>query len=100
MSLTFASYKRIGVPGYRLCRENRFEQAVEIFKLNIEEYPDSPDVYYGLGEAYKTNGQREPAGKYFQMAYDKAREVNRHDLEFFKTALKRMKSGLDDSPGN
>ena len=47
--------------GYRLMGSGRIKEAIEIFKLNVEVYPNSWNVYDSLGEAYMNDGQRELA---------------------------------------
>jgi tetratricopeptide (TPR) repeat protein len=42
--------------GYSALRENNYEKAIEIFKINVALYPDSPNVYDSLGEAYFNSG--------------------------------------------
>lgn len=41
----------------------RAEQAVEIFKLNVADYPRSANVYDSLADAYEAAGQKELAIK-------------------------------------
>lgn len=52
--------------GYRLLQEKRIVEAIEVFKLNIEMYPDSWNVYDSLGEAYMENGQNDLAIEHYQ----------------------------------
>lgn len=47
--------------GYVLMRQKKLKEAIEIFKLNIEFYPTSWNVYDSLGEAYMNNGEKELA---------------------------------------
>ncbi|HSP12735.1 MAG TPA: serine hydrolase [Salegentibacter sp.] len=47
--------------GYQLLRSGKTEEAIEVFKINVEEFPDSGNVYDSLGEAYLEAGQRELA---------------------------------------
>jgi CubicO group peptidase (beta-lactamase class C family) len=47
--------------GYRLLGSDRVEGAIEIFKLNVEEYPDASNPYDSLGEAYMEAGELELA---------------------------------------
>lgn len=47
--------------GYVLLQQGRAADAVEIFKLNVEAYPKSANVYDSLGEAYAAAGNRELA---------------------------------------
>jgi glyoxylase-like metal-dependent hydrolase (beta-lactamase superfamily II) len=52
--------------GYRLLMGGRISEAIEVFKMNIEMYPDSWNVYDSLGEAYMENGQNDLAIEYYQ----------------------------------
>jgi hypothetical protein len=56
--------------GYQLMRANHLDQAIEIFKLNVEAYPQSANVYDSLGEAYMNKGDRELAIKNYQKAFE------------------------------
>ena len=47
--------------GYVLMRQNKLLEAIAIFKLNVEFYPASWNVYDSLGEAYMNNGEKELA---------------------------------------
>ena len=47
--------------GYRLLKQKKTREALEIFKLNVESYPQSFNVYDSLAEAYMTNGDEELA---------------------------------------
>jgi len=49
--------------GYELLNMGKTTDAIEILKLNVEAYPDSANVYDGLGEAYMKHGDRELAIK-------------------------------------
>jgi tetratricopeptide (TPR) repeat protein len=53
----------INTLGYRLLRLKRIEQAIEIFKLNVADYPRSANVYDSLADAYEAAGQKELAIK-------------------------------------
>lgn len=58
--------------GYRLLGENRIEAAILLFRINVETFPQSFNVYDSLGEAYMADGQREPA----IANYKKSLEIN------------------------
>lgn len=47
--------------GYNLLALKRVADAVEVFKLNVEDYPQSFNAYDSLGEAYMAGGERELA---------------------------------------
>lgn len=45
--------------GYQLLQMKKVAEAIEIFKLNVEMYPKSANVFDSLGEAYMTSGDKE-----------------------------------------
>lgn len=58
--------------GYQLLGMKKIRDAIEIFKLNVEAYPQASNPYDSLGEAYLMNGDKELALK----NYKKALELN------------------------
>jgi len=44
--------------GYRLLNAKKFSDAIRIFQLNVEAYPQSSNVYDSLGEAYMDDGNK------------------------------------------
>ena len=72
--------------GYFLLGKNRFKEAIEIFKLNVEEYPKAFNVYDSLGEAYMNNGDKELAIK----NYEKSLKLNPENLNAVER-IKRLK---------
>ncbi len=58
--------------GYQLLGIDRVKDAIEIFKLNVEEYPDAFNPYDSLGEGYMIAGEKELAIK----NYAKSLELN------------------------
>ncbi|MBD3276293.1 MAG: serine hydrolase [Candidatus Marinimicrobia bacterium] len=49
--------------GYQLMGAERYADAIEIFKLNVETYPENANAYDSLGEAYMNDGQTDLAIK-------------------------------------
>ena len=47
--------------GYQLIRANQVKQAIRIFQLNVEAYPQSGNTYDSLGEAYMDDGEKAEA---------------------------------------
>jgi CubicO group peptidase (beta-lactamase class C family) len=47
--------------GYYFLGKNKHAEAIEIFRLNVEAFPNSANVYDSLGEAYMKNGHKELA---------------------------------------
>lgn len=58
--------------GYQLLGAGRKQEAIEVFKKNVADYPKSSNVYDSLGEGYKENGEKEMATKF----YKKSLELN------------------------
>ncbi len=46
----------LGVVGRLLLEEGRTDDAIAVFQRNVEAFPDRPDLYNSLGEAYAANG--------------------------------------------
>jgi tetratricopeptide (TPR) repeat protein len=53
--------QRLNRLGYMLLERKRTGDAITIFKLNVEEYPKSGNVYDSLAEAYEIDGQKQLA---------------------------------------
>lgn len=47
--------------GYELLKAKKMDEALEVFKLNVEEYPKSSNVFDSLGEAYMGAGKTDLA---------------------------------------
>jgi hypothetical protein len=47
--------------GYQLLRAKKFDDAIRIFQLNVEAYPQSSNVYDSLGEGYMNAGNQAQA---------------------------------------
>ena len=52
---------RINGLGYGFLRAKKLPEAIAYFKLNVELYPNSSNVYDSLAEAYRANGDKELA---------------------------------------
>ncbi len=76
---------RLNGLGYNLMRQGKLREAIAIFKLNVEFYPKSFNVYDSLGEAYATSGEKELA----IANYKKSLELNPRNAGG-ATALKKL----------
>jgi tetratricopeptide (TPR) repeat protein len=54
--------------GYGLLQAAQIKEAIQIFKLNVEEYPESGNGYDSLGEAYLEDGNTVLAIKNYEKA--------------------------------
>jgi tetratricopeptide (TPR) repeat protein len=71
--------------GYRLMLTGKLKEAIEIFKLNVEGYPQSFNTYDSLAEAYMNMNQRELA----IANYKKSLELNPNNTNA-AAALKKL----------
>jgi CubicO group peptidase (beta-lactamase class C family) len=84
------SERELNILGYHYLREDDTATAIEVFKLNVEAYPDAFNPYDSLGEGYMVAGQMELAIE----NYRKSLELNpRNDNA--RRMLTRM--GVDPS---
>jgi len=84
----FAENEFIGL-GYRLLSMKKFKEAIEIFKLSVEAYPQSYNTYDSLAEAYMDNGDKDLAIKNYRKSLElnpgnangikKLKELDAHD---------------------
>lgn len=72
--------------GYSYLNKKEYENAIKLFEMNVESFPDSWNVYDSLGEAYLAIGNKEKAIE----NYKKSIELN-PDNENGKKILKEMK---------
>ena len=77
-AINIATENELNTYGYTLMLQFKdIDRAIEIFKMNIEKYPNSWNVYDSLAEAFGVKGDKENAAKYYKLALDKAPE-NQH----------------------
>ena len=75
--------------GKTLLRINQKEEAIEIFKLNVLEFPDSVNVYTSLGDAYDLNKQYIEAKKSYENGIINAEKIKHQSLQALKSKLER-----------
>jgi predicted alpha/beta superfamily hydrolase len=76
--------------GYQKLAQNRFDEAVAIFRANVEQYPHSANVYDSLGEAYEKSGRAELARAQYALAVEKSEGTNDPNAAVFKANLARV----------
>lgn len=85
--------------GYQLLFENKTDEAIAIFKVNTERYPQSANVYDSLAEAYERSGKIELA----EPLYDKARVLGEQNNDpntgIYRTNYERVHAKLRGSKG-
>jgi Flp pilus assembly protein TadD len=69
--------------GYTLLQGGQTQDAIILFQRNVQEYPQSSNVYDSLGEAYMKAGQKDLA----IANYEKSLQLdpkNQNDVEILK----------------
>ncbi len=79
--------------GYRFLGQGRIDDAIAVFQLNVERYPDSWNVYDSLGEAYAARGDTERAIE----LYRRSVELNPDNANGI-AAIERLQAGLSEAP--
>ena len=78
--------------GYQLLLgpEKKVDEAIEVFKVNVERYPDSANVHDSLGEAYEAAGKLDLARAGYEKAIKIGSEKNDPNLSAYKDHLKAL----------
>jgi hypothetical protein len=75
--------------GYQLLGQGNVEEAVAAFKLNVERYPGSANVYDSLGEAYERAGKLDLALASYEKAHALGVQNGDPNTNLFKANLDR-----------
>lgn len=71
-AIEIATENELNVYGYQLLNQGKTDEAIKIFKLNIEKHPDSWNVYDSLGDAYNRIGDKENSKENYSKALELA----------------------------
>jgi predicted alpha/beta superfamily hydrolase len=85
--------------GYRLLLDNEVELAIEVFRYNVELYPNAANVYDSLGEALEQAGRLEEALDSYSHAVANAAGLKDPRLEIFSANRDRVRAALEQ-PGS
>jgi cytochrome c-type biogenesis protein CcmH/NrfG len=75
----------LNIYGYQLLSEQKVDMAIEVFKLNVRQFPDEANPYDSLAEAYLAKGDKESA----IANYKKALQID-PNLPSSKEALEKL----------
>lgn len=82
----------INLLGYRLLGEGKADEAIKVFKANVERYPGSANVYDSLAEAYERSGRVDLAVENYARAVSRGAETADPNLEVYKRNLARVEA--------
>ncbi len=84
----------INLLGYQYLGNKKFEEAIEVFKENVQRYPGSANVYDSLGEAYEKSSQYAEAEKNYDKAVAISDKKPNEFTQVYKDNLKRVQKLL------
>lgn len=79
---------QLNVAGYKLLQHGKVKEALEVFKLNAEAYPNNFLVYDSLADAYLADGDKQEATRNFK----KSLEIDRTNTSAIES-LRSLGSG-------
>jgi len=82
--------------GYRYINQKLFDEAITVFLRNIENYPNSANVYDSMGDAYVAAGQYEKAKKNYANAIERGTVSADPNLQVFKNNLASVEKKLSE----
>lgn len=68
--------------GYRFLFEKKNKEAIDLFRVNVSKFPNSPYCYYNLSEAYSLSGQKNEAMKYLKKYLEMEPEDNDAKIKY------------------
>jgi tetratricopeptide (TPR) repeat protein len=83
--------KTLSGRGFQLIREQRFEEAAALFKLNSEAFPDSPEVFHNLAFLYERTRRWDLAAASYEKAAEKAAPADPGLAKFFKAQAEQAR---------
>lgn len=80
--------------GYRLLQTGDVQGAIEVFRKNVENYPQSANVYDSLAEAYERAGNLEEAKNNYERAATIGRSASDPNTRIYEQNLERVSTAL------
>jgi predicted alpha/beta superfamily hydrolase len=85
--------------GYQFIFDNRPEEAIEVFKANVERYPNSANVYDSLAEAYERGGRIDLAEPLYDKAQTLGQQNNDPNAAVYKANYERAHAKVKETQG-
>ena len=80
----------LNIIGYQLLQANENEKAIEVFKYNVELYPNSANVYDSLGDGYDKTGKKKKALKNYKQAVFNGEKTDDPNLPAYRNNVERL----------
>ena len=82
--------------GYALVNQERFEEALIVFNVNIKKYPDVANGYDSLAEYYMNRSDNQNAIKYYKIAFDKLKTDTTINDQFREILEEGIRNNLNE----
>ncbi len=83
--------------GYAMLSKKEVKKAIEIFRANLRDYPNSPHVYYALASALKADNDLQAALPLQKTAYELASKQNNPYKDFYRQMYTKMETELSNN---
>ena len=83
--------------GYKFLFDCKPEEAIAVFKANVERYPTSANVYDSLAEAYERQGRLDLAGPLYDKARTLGQQNNDPNAAIYKANYERIHAKVKES---
>jgi nicotinamidase-related amidase len=93
-SYGISSAEQLNGIGYYFIFKNRLADAIILMKTNLRLFPDEPNSYDSLGDAYERNNQKDLALVNYEKACLKAKEKNDKQFDVYEKNYKRLKESV------
>jgi len=87
-----SSEKALSDLGYAMLSEKKVKKAIEVFQINLKDYPDSPHVYAALARALTENDDLTGALPVQKTAYELASKQNNPYKDYYKQIFTELES--------
>ena len=83
--------------GYQFLFDGQTDDAIAVFKANVERYPGSANVYDSLAEAYEREGKIDLAAPLYDKARTLGQQNNDPNAAVFKANSERAQTKLKET---
>lgn len=82
--------------GYELLREERTDDAVAVFELNVEAYPEAANPHDSLGDGYRAAGRLDEARASYARAVELGEQTGHPSLATYRANLEQVTEQLGE----
>lgn len=86
----------VNLIGYRLLQTGRVKEAIDVFRKNVDAYPQSANVYDSLAEGYETAGDLALAKENYARAAEIGRTISDPNTRIYEENLNRVTKALGE----